>query len=241
VEDIKQNYYAIIPGFVRYDKNISSAEKLMYGEITALANKYGYCFASNKYFAELYNVANRTITRWLTSLELCGYIRIETIKNEDVKLIERRIYIIDDTPRQNCLYPPRQKCPPTLDKNVYHNNINNNITDNKMIDDLYSLIINTSKKISIEFYEVIEKLELTYETYWFEQMEYKNQILIKTITYALYQIYNSEFKFLLTWVSRDSLINLYKICIYQSKTTDIQDFSQYYKRTLINKYTKNST
>lgn len=237
MDDIKQSYYAIIPGFVRYDNNLSANEKLLYGELTALANKYGYCFASNKYFAELYGVTNRSITRWLANLEFCGYIRIELIKNEDIKLIERRIYIIDDTPRQNCLYPPRQKFLYPIEKNVYYNNINNNTTDNKMIDDLYILIIDKSTKIPNKFYEIIENLELTYETHWFEQMEYKNQLLIKTIIYVLYQIYNSEFEFLLTLFSRDSLINLYKICIDQSKITEIQDFAQYYKRTLINKYT----
>ena len=36
------NYYAIIPATVRYEKNLKSAEKLLYGEITGLANKSGY-------------------------------------------------------------------------------------------------------------------------------------------------------------------------------------------------------
>ena len=34
------NYYAIIPATVRYDTNLKYAKKLLYGEITALANKY---------------------------------------------------------------------------------------------------------------------------------------------------------------------------------------------------------
>ncbi|HCB4374975.1 TPA: helix-turn-helix domain-containing protein, partial [Salmonella enterica] len=50
------NYYSIIPAHVRYDKELKPMEVIMYGELTALSNKYGYSYASNNYFAELYNV-----------------------------------------------------------------------------------------------------------------------------------------------------------------------------------------
>ena len=57
-DENKPNYYAIIPANVRYDSNLKAIEKLMYGEITALTYKEGYCFAKNGYFAELFDVAN---------------------------------------------------------------------------------------------------------------------------------------------------------------------------------------
>ena len=41
-EENKINYYAIIPATVRYDSELKPAEKLLYGEVTALANKNGY-------------------------------------------------------------------------------------------------------------------------------------------------------------------------------------------------------
>ena len=37
----KKNYYAVIPAEVRYAKNLKANEKLMYGELTALANEKG--------------------------------------------------------------------------------------------------------------------------------------------------------------------------------------------------------
>lgn len=38
-EKEQPNYYAIILASVRYDNTLKFAEKLLYGEITALANK----------------------------------------------------------------------------------------------------------------------------------------------------------------------------------------------------------
>lgn len=73
----KPNYYAIIPAKIRYDTELTPNEKLLYGEITALSNKEGYCWANNAYFASLYNVSKRSITRWLDKLKRKNYISIE--------------------------------------------------------------------------------------------------------------------------------------------------------------------
>ena len=54
MEEIKPNYFAVIPANVRYDEKITERSKLLYGEITCLSNKEGYCFATNKYFSKLY-------------------------------------------------------------------------------------------------------------------------------------------------------------------------------------------
>lgn len=81
-EENKANYYAIIPAIVRYDKNLKPSEKLMYGELSALSNKNGYCHAKNRYFANLYNVTNETISRWISNLEKHGYINIKIERNE---------------------------------------------------------------------------------------------------------------------------------------------------------------
>lgn len=90
------SYYAVIPATVRYDKELKAQEKLLYGEITALANRYGYCYAKNKYLAELYDVSIETISRWISKLEKQGYIKTEIIRNENKMIVERRIYIIDN-------------------------------------------------------------------------------------------------------------------------------------------------
>ena len=71
------NYYAILPSDVRYDDRLICSAKLLFAEITALSDKKGYCFASNKYFADLYKVTPRTIQNWLQSLADAGYIKAE--------------------------------------------------------------------------------------------------------------------------------------------------------------------
>ena len=98
---MKENptYYANIPANVRYS-NLKPNAKLLYGEITALSNKLGYCFASNSYFAELYGVSKNTVSRWLSDLKKLGFITIEIERNTHKEITKRSIGIIKkvDTP-----------------------------------------------------------------------------------------------------------------------------------------------
>jgi len=84
-------FYAIIPAHVRYCKDLEPAAKLLYGEITALCSKEGYCWASNQYFADLYGVEIRTVQFWLESLKTNEFIFVEVIK--EGMQTRRRIWI----------------------------------------------------------------------------------------------------------------------------------------------------
>ncbi|NBK08169.1 helix-turn-helix domain-containing protein [Enterococcus asini] len=77
-----RSYYAIIPANVRYDKRLPANAKLLYGEITALCNEKGFCWAGDKYFADLYGVSKVSIQKWLKALQENGYITKELIYKE---------------------------------------------------------------------------------------------------------------------------------------------------------------
>lgn len=89
-EDISRAYYAVIAADVRYDKDLKPSAKLLYAELTALCNQYGYCWATNEYFARLYGLSAATISRLISQLEKRGYIRCEMAATETGS--ERRIY-----------------------------------------------------------------------------------------------------------------------------------------------------
>ncbi|HEY5918591.1 MAG TPA: helix-turn-helix domain-containing protein [Chryseolinea sp.] len=105
------SYYAVIPADVRYS-DIPHGAKLLYGEITALCHKEGYCWATNEYFAGLYGISERQITRWITSLE--PFIKIENSQSKARKIwitnLDKNVHVGKSNPDKNVLV--------NLDKNV---------------------------------------------------------------------------------------------------------------------------
>lgn len=112
-------YYAIIPSTVRYDSRLSANAKLLYGEITSLCNEFGYCYATNTYFAELYGVTKVSISKWINQLIEYGYIvsKLEYVENS--KEIKQRYLFVNDaytpikekfnTPLRKIKYPIKEK------------------------------------------------------------------------------------------------------------------------------------
>ena len=99
-------YYAILTAKIRYDRNLKANEKLIYAEITALANKEGYCHASNKYFSDLYDVTPQTVSSWISHLEKLGYVQVQIIRKNN-QIVQRRIYLKNINDKQEA--PPIKK------------------------------------------------------------------------------------------------------------------------------------
>lgn len=91
----KPSYYSILPANVRYDKNLKANEKLLYSEITSLCNKSGICYASNKYFSELYEVDLATISRWINNLINNNYLNV-SYQKDNTRLLTIKSIPIDE-------------------------------------------------------------------------------------------------------------------------------------------------
>ena len=134
-------YYAVIPASVRYSKLKPNA-KLLYGEITALSNKEGYCFATNRYFADLYGVTKNTVSLWVSQLNKLGFVSIELIKKGE-QITERRLCIIKNDATPNIINNELN----TIKINTTSNNISNR--KEKFIEDV--LKIETDQNIIKNF------------------------------------------------------------------------------------------
>lgn len=164
----KPSYYSILTADVRYDEKLNASEKLLFSEITALSNKHGYCTAGNGYFSKLYNVSDRSVTRWIKHLKELGYLKYVPIYKKDSKEVdERRLYPLTNSkdPLDKNVYGGRQKRPRPLDKNVEDNitSINNINTNNDIKEN--SNKSNSNNKDNFDYKKFIE---------WFNELSDKN-------------------------------------------------------------------
>lgn len=129
--DDKPNYYAIIPASVRYDRKLQPNAILLYGEITALTKKDGYCWAGDSYFADLYEVAKSTVQTWLKRLEQRGHIiRTVVYKDGSRQIKQRRITITDSLTHNPNTYAKKLDNPTPENKGTYAKNLDNPIPEN---------------------------------------------------------------------------------------------------------------
>ena len=166
MENINKAYYAIIPANVRYDEDLTPNAKLLYGEITALCNEKGYCWASNTYFAELYKTSTKTISRCISQLVDKNYISLELVYKENSKEIqERRLRLYFGGGMDKNVHRYRQKCQDPMDKNV-HTPMDKNVQDNNTIinntfnnkDYIYSRVIEyLNKKAGTKYKDTTKK------------------------------------------------------------------------------------
>lgn len=86
-------YFAVIVAPVLDDRVLADSAKLLYGRITSLADREGYCWATNKALSEVTGCGERTISRLIAQLEERGHIWTEIVPASRTGGRERRIFI----------------------------------------------------------------------------------------------------------------------------------------------------
>lgn len=115
------SYFGILPAEVRYNKDITDFAKILYAEFMALSNTYGYCFATNKYFAELYDKDAMTVSKTVAQLKKYNLISVEIVDS-----FQRKIYPLVGIGVTQKHVGGYAKTPKGIDENVYNNNKHNN-------------------------------------------------------------------------------------------------------------------
>jgi len=119
-----QGYYCVIPWKLLTDDRVSSTAKLLYGEISALANREGYCWASNMHFTKIFNIKSPTrISTLIRELREYGYVYTEINKEDGNK---RKIWLCVPITKNSNSYSSKQEHPITKNKKKDNNKVDNN-------------------------------------------------------------------------------------------------------------------
>jgi hypothetical protein len=73
-EKNKRGFFAVIPSVALKDKRLTSTDKLILAEIYGLINDEGWCYPSNKHFAEMFGISERQVIRCLEHIKELSYI-----------------------------------------------------------------------------------------------------------------------------------------------------------------------
>lgn len=130
---INKNFYINLDA----DRRIPSGAKLLLRKIRQLSAKKGFCWATNKTLAEMFEAAARTVQRWIRALKDLGYIKVEIVYKEGTKeIVGRKIFVgaEDQTYQLIAMSPPHDKNVSQLkDTNIELSTNSSNYSNNKPI------------------------------------------------------------------------------------------------------------
>lgn len=96
---MKDNREEFISSFITIsilgDNRLTFLERLLLIHIISLSKKNGYCWATNKYFSNIYNVTTVTISKGISKLATFNYIKIN-FDNKNTNNTKRIIKLSDN-------------------------------------------------------------------------------------------------------------------------------------------------
>jgi hypothetical protein len=89
-ENIFQSFWTVIPTVIFEDERVPLRAKKLYGLISSLTQKEGFCWASNNFLSERSKIPLGTVRRYLKLLKKLKYVDYEINKEEGN---QRKIWI----------------------------------------------------------------------------------------------------------------------------------------------------
>lgn len=245
-EENKISYYSVIPATVLFCEELKPNEKLLYAAITSLANKEGYCYASNSYLGKLFKATDHAASIWVNDLKRLGFVDVEILKDSKGNFLQRRIYPNDRPYVINNTYPSSIKNTEAISSKVKYNNISIN-----KIDRFFNYIINNKEEFPAEFskvdfneiYNLLKKYEMLYTKDSLQYITGDNLERIKVIDYAIDLMVRDKLQYLTHKVSRDKLLKIYNDCKlkedeYKNQNNPIESFINYFYKSITNELTR---
>ena len=85
-------FWSVIPATVLDDMQLQANAKILYGVLSSLMRREGYCWPSNAQLAAAMHCSEDVITRWIAALSKAGHIKITVEPNRKTGGKIRRIY-----------------------------------------------------------------------------------------------------------------------------------------------------
>ena len=77
-------FWSVIPATVIDDMSIPANAKILYGVLSSLMRREGYCWPSNAQLAEAMHCSEDVVKRWVSALAEAGHIRVHIEPNRKV-------------------------------------------------------------------------------------------------------------------------------------------------------------
>ena len=167
-------YYAILTAPIRYAEDLTELQKLLYAEITALADKNGFCFASNSYFAKLYKKTPKWISSTISDMNKKWYLDVVQNREEwnlrkifiwELKKLKKQVQV--PIPLEQDSIPEKKDTPIPLEQDTLSQK-NRNI----IIQDNTTSVnrVETPARTNVDFVNSMRDVEIR----WRQWVEYRN-------------------------------------------------------------------
>lgn len=128
------SYFIVVPSPVRLCRETPEGAKLLFGDIAGLADKHGFCYASDDYLADVAGKTSRQVNTYLKRLEKNGHITIEG------RYPARKIYVGEMKVPSEVLKKTTERNEENFIDTIYTNTDTNTITKKKEKKDPSSLM-----------------------------------------------------------------------------------------------------